>query len=171
MWKVIAYFATSLDGFIADPQGWVSWLDTYNQSTQDYGYKSFYADIDTVIMWRKTYEAALEMGKGKREFADKISYVLTSNANFQDNPQQRIYFSSDIDHILWTQQDKTVRVLGWGKLYNDMTQNKQIETYIITVVPTVLWQGIPRIHQQHNFQVQQVQHFENGVVQYTMTLV
>lgn len=171
MWKVIAYFAASLDGFIADSQGWVSWLDRYNQDRQDYGYKTFYADIDTVIMWRKTYESALQLGNGKREFADKTSYVLTSKTTFPNDPAQHIYFTSDINSVLQEQWDKTIRILGGGQLYNDMTNNKQIDTYIITVVPTVLWTGIPWIHQHHDFQVQQVQYFDNGVVQYTMTTV
>lgn len=40
MTKVILYIAVSSDGFIADKQGGVSWLDEFSGEPEDYGYSS-----------------------------------------------------------------------------------------------------------------------------------
>ena len=48
MRKLVLFIATSLDGYIAGPNGEIDWLFT----DQDYGYSEFYATIDTVVMGR-----------------------------------------------------------------------------------------------------------------------
>ena len=46
--KIIAYLATSADGYIARPDGDVEWLNRRPHDV-DYGMKKFYASIDTVL--------------------------------------------------------------------------------------------------------------------------
>lgn len=53
------YLATSLDGFLARPDGGIDWLF----SDQDYGFTEFFAGIDTVVMGRKTCELSLTFGE------------------------------------------------------------------------------------------------------------
>ena len=48
--KVILYLAMSLDGFIADKNGGVGWMDLANNGEAfegDYGYAAFSAEVDT----------------------------------------------------------------------------------------------------------------------------
>ena len=52
--KVVLFIATSLDGFIASPDGTVDWL--FHDA--DYGYTEFMASVDAVVMGRKTWEQA-----------------------------------------------------------------------------------------------------------------
>jgi len=59
MRKLILFIATSLDGYIAGPNGEIDWLFT----DQEYGYSEFYATIDTVVMGRKTYDLSLSFGE------------------------------------------------------------------------------------------------------------
>lgn len=50
--KVILYLAMSLDGFIADKNGGVGWMDLANNGEAfegDYGYAAFSAEVDTVL--------------------------------------------------------------------------------------------------------------------------
>ena len=54
--KVIAYIATSLDGYIAGPGDDLSFLDPVQVEGEDYGYAEFTASVDTVIMGRRTYD-------------------------------------------------------------------------------------------------------------------
>src|SRR5438128_1700204 len=55
--RVQLFIATSLDGYIAGPDGDLSWL--FHDA--DYGYTPFYERVDTVLMGRRTYETALSL--------------------------------------------------------------------------------------------------------------
>ena len=50
MRKVILYIAVSLDGFIADRQGGVDWLERASNGEEDSGYDEFIQKVDTVLM-------------------------------------------------------------------------------------------------------------------------
>lgn len=56
MRKVVLFIAMSLDGYIADKNGKVDWLDGENKEsgTMDF-YSAFIQDVDTVIMGWNTY--------------------------------------------------------------------------------------------------------------------
>jgi dihydrofolate reductase len=51
-----AFLAVSIDGCIARADGALDWLDAVNAAGEDYGYASFFADIDAVVLGRITYE-------------------------------------------------------------------------------------------------------------------
>ena len=68
MRKVILYIAISLDGYIADINGNVEWLDGYDSEDS---YSEFVKDIDTVIMGNKTYR------QNEWIYKDFTSYVIT----------------------------------------------------------------------------------------------
>ena len=54
------YIATSLDGFIADRDGGLEWLDAIpNPEGSDWGFSAFMARIDAVVMGRITFETVL----------------------------------------------------------------------------------------------------------------
>ena len=45
------YIATSLDGFIATPNGGINWLNNIpNPDQSDYGYSAFIKKIDAIVM-------------------------------------------------------------------------------------------------------------------------
>lgn len=58
---VIYYLAVSLDGFIAGPDGDVSWLDGY--FIPELGFHDFIQRIGGVIMGRKTFDKIASFGK------------------------------------------------------------------------------------------------------------
>ena len=53
------FIATSLDGYIARPDGSIDWLTERGEQAGDTGYDEFMASIDTVVLGRKTYELVL----------------------------------------------------------------------------------------------------------------
>ena len=59
MRKIRLFIASSLDGYIARTSGQVDWLFT----DQDYGYAEFFAQVDTVLMGRRTYQQILDFGE------------------------------------------------------------------------------------------------------------
>ncbi len=50
------FIATSVDGYIAQPNDDLSFLKLVEKEGEDYGYAKFIAKIDTIIVGRKTYD-------------------------------------------------------------------------------------------------------------------
>jgi dihydrofolate reductase len=73
MRKVVLGLGISLDGYIARPDGAVDFLFM----PKDYSMGPFFATIDTAIMGRKTYDAALKMGGGGFGDSKMKSYVFS----------------------------------------------------------------------------------------------
>ena len=61
--EVVYYVASSLDGFIATPDGGVEWLHPFEGTGEDYCYADFYQSVDSVLLGRRTYEKSLEFGE------------------------------------------------------------------------------------------------------------
>jgi dihydrofolate reductase len=60
------FVATSLDGFIARPNGSVDWLNAANEVVppgEDCGFGDFMASVDTLVMGRNTFEQVLSFGE------------------------------------------------------------------------------------------------------------
>ena len=84
--RVIVYIAMSLDGFIADRDGGVGWLDDIHPSEADgdFGYAEFYDSVGSLIMGRATYDQVLDFGAWP--YPGKPTCVFTSNPPGDDHP-------------------------------------------------------------------------------------
>ena len=61
----IVYVATSLDGYIAGPDGALDWLEIVpNPERDDLGFGAFIERVDAVVMGRLTFETVLGFGVG-----------------------------------------------------------------------------------------------------------
>ncbi len=57
MTKLTYYTATTLDGFIADPDDSLDWLMRQDQDAKGpFGYEDFIKDIGAIVMGATTYE-------------------------------------------------------------------------------------------------------------------
>jgi len=73
------FVGISLDGFIARPNGDLDWLTGDGDGdSAEYGYNEFIADIDAIVMGRKTFEKALTFDKWY--YGKKRVVVLTNHA-------------------------------------------------------------------------------------------
>ena len=64
--KITAYFAASLDGYIAKADGSIDWLNSASAAApagEDCGFKAFMSSVDTLVMGRKTFEQVLAFGQ------------------------------------------------------------------------------------------------------------
>jgi dihydrofolate reductase len=55
--RFAVFIATSLDGFIARPDGGLDWLDPFHD--EDHGYGAFFAGVDALVIGRGTYDTVL----------------------------------------------------------------------------------------------------------------
>ena len=79
MRKIRLYIAMSLDGYIADKNGGVSWLSGHGQDEENIDtYSEFIKNVDTVIMgWNTYHQIVTELSPQEWVYADLKSYVIT----------------------------------------------------------------------------------------------
>jgi dihydrofolate reductase len=70
--------ATSLDGFIARPDGAIDWLAIAEREGEDYGFAEFFLSVDTMIIGRKTWQTLL--GFPEWPYYGKRVVVMSSEA-------------------------------------------------------------------------------------------
>ena len=101
--KIVLYIAKSLDGFIARKNGSVDWLDKFNETGEDYGYKKFLDTVDTLIMGNTTYKQVL--GFGEFPYKGKDCYVFSrkERRNKDDNVT---FVKGDVNEFLCTLKPK-----------------------------------------------------------------
>ncbi|GAB6988062.1 dihydrofolate reductase family protein [Paenibacillus pini] len=155
--KVVLYIAASLDGYIARANGAVDWLSGHGDQppTEDVdsenGYEQFYQTIDTVIMGRTTYEQIIhELSPDAWAYQGKKSYVATTTPH---EPDEHVTFiNEDIPEFvkqLKLQPGQDIWLVGGGKLIEIFMEHHLIDTYVITMIPTILGDGIPLFLGQH----------------------
>ncbi len=59
MAEIRGLIAATLDGYIASPNGVINWLEEFGKL--DYGYDAFIAQIDTVVIGRRTYDQVQQL--------------------------------------------------------------------------------------------------------------
>ena len=162
--KVVLFIATSLDGYIASPDGTVNWL--FHDA--DYGYTEFMASVDAVMMGRKTWEQARTFEDVP--FAGKQVIVFSrsqSNANesriryVQGDPETTIpEIKSSVEKDIW--------LVGGGDLIRQFIYNNLIDEFRIFVHPIILGEGIPLFPRQSrrtDLSFESSQSFPSGLVE------
>jgi dihydrofolate reductase len=140
---VILYIATSVDGFIAYPDGNIDWLLT----DEDYGYLKFYESVDTLLMGRRTYDQIL--GFGPWPYGEKETYVFTASPPAKA-PSGAIHFVSTdaVEFVQKVRQNAlgAIWLVGGADLATTFQQAGLITEMIISVHPRLLGQGIALFH-------------------------
>lgn len=83
------YMATSLDGYVADAEGGIDWLNDYETGV-DYGTEAFMAEVDTLIMGRATFDQVMGFGgwpyAGKRVLSSPRGRYPTRRRAWRGRP-------------------------------------------------------------------------------------
>jgi len=140
MRKVILYVASSLDNYIARPDGNIDWL----LMEQDYGFNDFYKEVDCILMGRKTWDK-VQSFEGDFPYKGKECFVFSSNKEQGKNENVK-FINSDIKaFISWlkTQPGDDVWLVGGGELAGYLFSENLIDEVIIALHPIILGEGIP----------------------------
>ena len=145
--KASAYFAASLDGFIAKDDGSIDWLNNATAATpngEDYGFQSFMDTVDTLVVGRKTFEQVLTFGQWA--YGDTPVVVLSHRPlSFSAEVPESVSHSSEsivalcdrlasngVEHI-YVDGGATIQGFLAAGLLNEIT---------VTVIPAILGGGI-----------------------------
>lgn len=142
--KIILYIATSLDGYIADREGGVAWLESIEHGEEDYGYAEFFSRVESIILGGVTYRQVL--GFGAWPYAGTPCTVVT-HRELEEVPDPGIQaFSGDVRDLaarLRDESDGDVWLVGGGELVGQFQAAGLIDEYILSIMPVVLGEGLP----------------------------
>jgi len=143
--KTIAYIAVSLDGFIADKDGGVDWLNELPDSgDDDMGFTAFMASIDALLMGSNTFWVV--HGFGVWPYKKPVYVASNSMEAAPEGYENRIsLIQGEIPDILDQMQEaghENIYVDG-GKIIQGCLDASLLDELIITHIPILLGDGIP----------------------------
>jgi dihydrofolate reductase len=143
--SVYVYVASSLDGFIAGPDGDLDWLmELPNPDQSDFGFAEFMRGIDAVVMGRNTFEAVLSFDSWPYS---KPVFVLSST--LRAVPERLTgkaeIVGGDLKSLVSELSERGYSDLyvDGGRVIQSFLELDLVDEMIITRVPILLGDGIP----------------------------
>ncbi|WP_158858476.1 dihydrofolate reductase family protein [Lunatibacter salilacus] len=139
--KVFLFIATSLDGYIAQPNDNLDFLSMVEQEGEDYGYSEFVKTVDTVIVGRRTYDKVLSMGVDF-PYADKDVYIITRTPRPDEGHVK--FYTGELKHLIETLKStkgKNIFCDGGAEIVNELLRNDLVEEFIISIIPIFVGDG------------------------------
>lgn len=170
MRKLSIFIAASVDGYIAAPNEDLGFLKQVEKEGEDYGYTKFMADVDTIIVGRKTYDwVANNIGASHYDNGDRNVYVITSQQKPATGKIQ--FYNGNLAELvrqLKEENGKNIYCDGGAETIDELLKNKLIEEFIISLVPVFLGDGI-RLFKDgragQSLQLLEAKTFDTGLVQ------
>jgi dihydrofolate reductase len=132
--------AVSLDSYIAGPRGETAWIRT----DPEIDFAAIWSRFDTLLMGRRTYEAALE-----RLGADALGArrVLVASRHLEPAAHPGLHIVRDLDRAQvreWkSQPGKDIWLMGGGILFRHLLEMGEVDSINLTIVPVLLGGGVP----------------------------
>jgi dihydrofolate reductase len=138
------YLALSLDGYIADKDGGVEWLNAYMSPEIDF--MGFMASIGCVVMGRRTFDQAVSF-KGGWHYSGMPCYVLSHRPAPAKCPKDVVFFHGDVgelaDKARGAAGGKDVWHMGGGLAIQPFREAGLIDRWELSFIPVVLGGGVP----------------------------
>jgi dihydrofolate reductase len=170
MRKLSLFIAASLDGYIAKPNDDLSFLKLVEKEGEDYGYTAFTANIDTIILGRKTYDYVLkEIGSSHYDNGLRDVYVITRTQ--RPGVGRTAFYSgnlADLVQQLKSEDGKNIYCDGGAEIINELMKQDLIDEYIISVIPILLGNGTKLFKDnrpEQELEFVQAKSFETGLMQ------
>ncbi|MEO8414171.1 MAG: dihydrofolate reductase family protein [Ginsengibacter sp.] len=181
MRKIVLFMHTSLDGFVAGPNGEMDWI-TVDEEIFDYAGNRT-NEADTALYGRVTYQmmesywpkAAERPAASKHDIEHSTWYnkvakvVISKTLQGADLPNTIIISDNIPDQIrqLTQQEGKEIVIFGSPSIGHRLMQENLIDDYWLFVNPVLLGEGIPLFKNiQHRIKLKLVKsnQFTSGVV-------
>ncbi|VVD64462.1 deaminase [Pandoraea sputorum] len=172
-----AFIATSLDGFIARPDGDIDWLLQRDDPSEDHGYAAFISDKDAIVMGRGTYEKVLTMGPWAYDLPVTVLSTQLANTPVPDTLKGKVRFSDlppgALMQALARENVGRIYVDG-GKVVQSFLREGLIADIVVTTVPVLIGAGKPlfgALSDDVDLQLIDSQRFASGLVQSTYRVI
>lgn len=143
---VRAALAVSLDGFIADAQGGVAWLNPFFSPEMDFA--GFMKSIGVMVMGRKTFGDALKQEGGASMMGTGKCIVLT-HRSLANPPAGVESFAGDVRELAARLKQelagtgKDIWLMGGGETIDAFRAAGLVDRYELGIMPVLLGDGIP----------------------------
>lgn len=138
--KRIRYIvATSVDGYIAGPKGEYDWITM----DPEVDFASLWAQFDTLIMGRRTYEVARPR-LGDKAFEGFKVVVLSRTMKPADDPRVTLISDLTRDRVqeLRDTAAKDIWLMGGGDLFRTLLEMHEVDTVEVSAIPVLLGGGV-----------------------------
>lgn len=149
MTKVVFYTATTLDGFIADPDDSLDWLLRQpHASDGPLNYDDFIQRVGAIVMGRTTYEWVLAHDPGAWAYPMPAWVMTTRDELALPAPDADVRFArGDVATVhadlCAAAGDKDVWVVGGGDLAGQFADAGLLDEVIVYIAPVTLGAGRP----------------------------
>jgi dihydrofolate reductase len=147
MVKVSAFIGISLDGFIAREDGSIEWLDDAHKkvnSDEDFGFKSFLASIDLIIMGRKTFEQVMTFDNWQYNNT-KIIVLTSKNIEIPEKLKQTVTTCNTTSpkQLIKELSDQSINhiYIDGGTVIQDFLSAGLVDEITVTIVPIIIGKG------------------------------
>ena len=140
--KTTYYVASSLDGFIAEPDGSVAFLDEIGGEPDVAAYEAFFAGVDALLMGRRTYDQVL--GFGEWPYGDRPCWVMT-HRELSEGPETVVAIAGSPQQVhaqIAAQQYQHLWLIGGADLAAQFLHHGLIDQVVVSLIPMALGQGI-----------------------------
>jgi dihydrofolate reductase len=160
---ISVFVGTSLDGFIARPNGAFDFLPV--DGGEPHGYDEFFASVDALVIGRNTFETVLAFPAWP--YGGKRVIVLSSRPVEHPNVEHMAGAPGDIVEKLAASGAHHLYVDG-GATIQEFVRAGLVDRFIITRVPVLIGEGISlfgRVAQDIPLRHISTRAFESGLVQ------
>ena len=142
MRRVRYQVATSLDGYIAGPNGEADWI----VMDPDIDFGELFRQFDTAVMGRKTFLAGLQHG-GDGSMPGMDVVVYSRSLRQTDYPAVTIVSSDPVEHVrsLKEKAGRDIWLFGGGELFGTLLDAGVVDTVEPAIVPVLLGAGVPML--------------------------
>lgn len=144
MSELVFYAAISADGYIAGPNGDMSWATKYLADGEDYGYVRLVGTSSAILMGRATFDFEIESGaQGPRPLP---TYVLTHIPELYEAIQEEnlIFTGGDIASVVEMISENhpgQLFVMGGAEVVRQLIDENLIDMMRLFVCPEDLGSG------------------------------
>jgi dihydrofolate reductase len=138
------FIATSLDGYIARPDGALDWLFSYDDGGDDRGYAAFITGMDAIVMGRGTFETVLAFDPWPYDLPVLVLSSTMNGSNVPDGLKGRVEIANltpaaAMAHLARSGHAKAY--VDGGRLVQAFLAAGLIDDMIVTRAPVLLGEG------------------------------
>jgi len=168
--ECVFYAAISADGYLAGPDGDMSWAAKYLADGEDYGYFGLVSSSSAVLMGRATFDFEIESGvSGPRPLP---TYVVTHIPElYADIIDENLNFVGgdmlDVFNLIQSRHPGRLFVMGGADVVRQLLDDELIDTMRLFICPDILGSGVKAFDEEpyDDFELAAERTFKSGLTE------